>query len=227
MTDFDFIPSHYHEAASRRRVRHTQSLWGVALAAAMAAWLWSHRVQMAAAQDELNQVREQWGQLEMQRRTFTDLMQRRQQLMSVDAVLRRIDDRASLTVTLAELGALLPDGNVLTKLVYGSRPVTVMDDAGTAGRSNDPTRRVAQPAAPGTPGTGTAPIPVSRIATTLRLVGAAQSNNYYSAFAARLGGSSLFRDVHTSAVKEATFAGRKVLQFEIECDVLPQEGGPR
>lgn len=222
MTDFDFIPPQYHELVNRRRVSHAQALWGIALAVTMGLWLWSHQLRVAVAHSDLESAREQWAALELQRETIQQLATKHRRLAQLAGVLRGLNDSASLTVTLAELGALLPDGTVLTRLAYESRsappPQSVQPPV------------TAPPARPsGSAGVGVAAAPPADtgLITRLRLTGAAQSNNFYSAFAARLGGSPLFRDVHTSNIKDAVIAGRNVLRFEIECDVLPQEGDPK
>lgn len=218
MNDMDFIPATYHHATARRRSARTQVLWGVGMAAVMAAWLWVHGVEMARAQDQLQAVRVEQEQLSARKRFFDELVSERVRLQARDAVQEAVNDSASWVVVMAELSTLLPDGALLT------------DIAIDAGEELPAVRRLAVDpagAAVQSPGMNAAPAPASKGWPRLKLVGAAPSNVLVSTFTARLGGSPLFRDVQTGMVKDAVVAAHKVRQFEVDCLVVPQTGGAR
>src|SRR5262245_51092646 len=103
MTDLDFIPSSYHATASHRRRTKSQIVWGGGMIAAMVLWLWSQHVSLCAAQDQLDQSRAQWGQLDSSRSYFDALAAEREQLSRKDQILSGLDDSASMVVVLAEL----------------------------------------------------------------------------------------------------------------------------
>ncbi|MEE8170886.1 MAG: PilN domain-containing protein [Phycisphaerae bacterium] len=214
MTDFDFIPPSYHDDVIHRDRARDRFLLGVALVIVMGGWFWAHEVQVVEAREHASLLTHEWTQFSRQRSTFDRLAADRERLQRRLEILAAMDDPASLTIWLAELGTLLPTGTVLTELTYESRALPDLPQQ--AGGRAAPARSAMGNTAERAP-----------IVTRLRLVGAAQSNSYYSAFTARLGGSPLFRNVNTSAVRETEFADRRVLQFDVDCTVLPHEGGAK
>lgn len=217
MNDIDFIPAAWHaDVRSRRHVR-SHVAWVIALAAVMGLWLWSHQMRMGAAHAAIDNGRARLDELRRSQAFFDDLLAERAKLAAQAALVRDLDDIASLTVILSELAALLPDGLAVTELNYDvQRPPPVAPPPTTA----TPTQGAGQPV--------TATVVARPCAeSVLRLTGAARNNLFISAFTARLGGSPLFRDVITDMVRDATFIDRQVRLFELHCRVLPQTGGAR
>lgn len=232
MTDLDFIPATYHATLTSRRTVRTQFGWGIGLIVAMVTWIWVHQVSSASASAELDQAHSQWGQLSESFRYMEELLTERELLEQRARVLDSLDDPASLVVVLAELSHLLPDGAVITQLmldsvegrhlsaipqvvyqVPGVAPANTVKDsaADKNGRESDKnSRREWRPVRP-----------------KLHITGAAPTNVHISAFTAKLGGSPLFTDVNTDFVRDATFAGRQVRQFGVDCLILPQQGGEK
>jgi len=104
MTDFDFIPTHYHAAARGRRRRRSNIGWSVALVVAMVAWVWSHEVRIARAAEQRDLAQAEWRD-HQERKQFVEQLQReRDRLRAYDVALRSLDDAAAMSVTLAELG---------------------------------------------------------------------------------------------------------------------------
>lgn len=217
MTDLDFIPSVVHQAASRRHSAKMQSLWGIGLAFVMVLWLSMHRMEVSRAEEQLESARTEQRQWSDRQRFFEVLRGEQMQLECQAEAREAVNDRASLVTVMAELGALLPEGALLTEL---SLTAPTLDAA---------TEPLPPPPPPSANKAGGAPAPASPSAKwpRLKIVGAAPSNVLVSTFTARMGGSALFRDVQASEVKDGQLAGRRVRMFSVECEVVPQKGGAR
>ncbi len=221
MADLDFIPASFHAAQTFRRHRRSQVVWGTVMVVVMCVWLWFHRVDSTSAQDRLAGMREQWTELQQSHRYYDALLAERDALARRQDMLEALDDPASLVVVLRELSVLLPEGTAATALTIDMNPPrAAANSAVDVPRASS----AAPPSASGQPA----------IASSLRtrrprltLVGAGVSNVQVSDVAARLGSSALFRDVITQLVRDASYGEREVKQFEIECDILPHQGGPK
>jgi len=214
MTELDFIPPAYHQQVSRRRTIHAQGLWAVALGVAMVVWFWSNHVQVARAEEHLAERQREWTSISDRQRCFDELAAERARLEVRESAVNALDDEASLSIVLAELGILLPDGAVLTGFTLDTAATDGLDAAPAVARQPQPS-----PTSPARPAHSSV--------TTLKLIGAAPTNVHISAFTARLSGSPVFFDVSTGIIRDAAIGDRQVRHFEVECAVTLQEGGPK
>src|SRR5216683_1611836 len=102
MNDLDFIPPAYHATLSHRRRRRSQMGWLVVMIGAMGIWIWSERITLCAAQDQLQETRAQWTDLDESRQCYDALVLERDQLARRSEVMADLDDSASLVIVLAE-----------------------------------------------------------------------------------------------------------------------------
>lgn len=187
----------------------------------MIIWITAHHHQVASAEAMLADVRTQRDQVEELLIKKSEMEKERAALATRRRLMDCLEDDVNTVVLMSELSRSMPQTVILTRLILTAPGVAQFGVSESTPKEKD---AVAKAAVSGTPGAPAheVPQPVAYVGPKLEMFGVASEASEVIKFAAALERSTLVSRVSMQVKGPADWAGRRVEQFEMTCELVEQ-----
>ena len=224
MKDCDFIPASHHVRRAQHHVLRMRISFISVMVVIMILWVTAHHHQLSSAEAMLTDVLTQRDQVEILLARKAEMESERTALMSRKQLVECLEDDVNAVVLLSELSRSMPQTVVLTKLILTAPGVSQFGIADATPKEFTEQSKIGAPGASvaATANATELARPPEVVIPRLNLFGVASEAAEVIKFAATLERSALVARVSMQVKGSVDWAGRRVEQFEMSCELVEQ-----